>query len=256
MTKIFCKFSYDGTRFSGYQIQPQTRTVQGELEKALAKIHKGAHIEIHGSGRTDKGVHAKAQMAHFESPYNLTPAEWKRAINSLMPADIHVKEAAVVPGNFHARFDAVEKEYRYFIWNEREKDVFKQNYIYQYPFPLDIEAMQQAGKQFKGTHDFTTFSSAKAAVKGSKVRTLYEVSCRQDGSQIEIVLRGNGFLYNMVRIIAGTLLEVGRGKMEPDDIDYLFAKKDRQLAGDTLPPQGLYLWNVRYAEDVFWTADS
>ncbi|TRM11201.1 tRNA pseudouridine(38-40) synthase TruA [Lentibacillus cibarius] len=248
MTKIFCNISYDGTRFSGYQIQPRVRTVQGELERALTKIHKGAHIEIHGSGRTDKGVHAKAQMAHFESPYNLTPTEWKRAINSLMPSDIHVNETAEVPDAFHARFDVIEKEYRYYIYNEREKDVFKQNYVYQFPFALDIRAMQQAGKQFVGSHDFTTFSSAKAAVKGSKVRTLYEVSCHRDGSQIEIVLRGDGFLYNMVRIIAGTLLEVGRGKMEPGDIDYLFAKKDRQLAGDTLPPQGLYLWNVRYDE--------
>ncbi len=171
MTKILCKISYDGTRFSGYQIQPRVRTVQGELEKALAKIHKGTHVEIHGSGRTDKGVHAKAQMAHFESPYNLTTAEWKRAMNSLMPPDIHVNDVVEVPDAFHARFDVVEKEYRYFIWNEREKDVFKQNYVYQFPFALDVGAMKQAGEQLKGTHDFTTFSSAKAAIRGSKVRT-------------------------------------------------------------------------------------
>ncbi|GAA0434569.1 tRNA pseudouridine(38-40) synthase TruA [Lentibacillus halophilus] len=251
MTKINCEISYDGTRFSGYQIQPWSRTVQGELEKALAKIHKGAPIGIHASGRTDKGVHAKAQMAHFESMYNLTPAEWKRAINSLLPSDIYVNEAIDVPGSFHARFDVVEKEYRYFIWNEQEKDVFKQNYVYQFPFALDICAIQQACRHLEGSHDFTSFSSAKAAVKGSKVRTLYEVSCRRDGNQIVFVLRGDGFLYHMVRIIAGTLLDVGRGRLHPESMKDIFAKRDRQEAGDTLPPQGLYLWDVRYEPSAF-----
>lgn len=248
MAKIKCVMSYDGTNFSGLQIQTKQRTVQGELEKALAKIHKGAHVKVYPSGRTDKGVHAKAQAVHFESDYNLAPSDWKRALNTLLPPDIHVNETEEVPAEFHARFDVVEKEYRYYILNETEPDVFKQSYVYHYPYALDLVKMQEAGRYFEGMHDFTTFSSAKASAKGSKVRTLVEVSCHQHGSLLEFVLRGHGFLYNMVRIIVGTLLEVGRERLEPDEVRSLFDGKDRQLAGDTLPPQGLYLWNVRYEE--------
>lgn len=248
MAKIKCVISYDGTNFSGLQIQSRERTVQGELEKALAKIHKGAYVKVYPSGRTDKGVHAKAQAVHFESDYNLLPADWKRALNAMLPPDVHVSEAEEVPASFHARFDVLEKEYRYFISNEQEPDVFKRNYVYQYPYTLDIAKMQEAGKYIEGTHDFTTFSSAKASVKGSKVRTLLEVSCHRDASQIEFVLRGHGFLYNMARIIVGTLLEAGRNKLKPAEIPHLFDQKDRQLAGDTVPPQGLYLWNVRYEQ--------
>lgn len=249
MAKIKCIISYDGTNFSGLQIQPNERTVQGELEKALAKIHKGVYVHVHPSGRTDKGVHAKAQTVHFESDYNLTPADWKRALNAMLPPDIHVNHAEQVPASFHARFDVMEKEYRYYICNEPEPDVFKRNYLYHYPYHVDISRMQEAGRYFEGTHDFTTFSSAKASVKGTRVRTLVEVSCRRDENRIEFILRGHGFLYNMARIIVGTLLEVGRGRLQPEEINELFDKKDRQLAGDTVPPQGLYLWNVRY-EDV------
>ncbi|GGJ92925.1 tRNA pseudouridine synthase A 1 [Lentibacillus kapialis] len=248
MAKIKCVISYDGTNFSGLQIQSRERTIQGELEKALAKIHKGVYVKVHPSGRTDKGVHAKAQAVHFESDYNLLPGEWKRALNAMLPPDIHVNKTEEVSPSFHARFDVMEKEYRYYILNESEPDVFKHYYVYQYPHTLDIVKMQEAGIYFEGTHDFTTFSSAKASVKGSKVRTLLEVSCHRDGSCIEFVLRGHGFLYNMVRIIVGSLLEVGRDKLTPEEIPYLFEQKDRQMAGDTVPPQGLYLWNVRYEE--------
>ncbi|QKY70972.1 tRNA pseudouridine(38-40) synthase TruA [Lentibacillus sp. CBA3610] len=249
MTKIKCVISYDGTHFSGMQIQPNNRTVEGEIKKALAKIHKGESIRIYASGRTDAGVHAIGQTFHFETDYKLSVHEWKRALNALLPADLHVNDTKQVPDSFHARFDATEKEYRYYILNAQEKDVFKQNYVYQYPYQLDINMMQQAARYFKGQHDFTTFSSAKSEVTGSKVRTLYDVSCYQDGKWIEFILKGNGFLYNMVRIIVGTLLEVGRGKLEPSEISHLFAKEDRQFAGDTVPPQGLYLWNVTYKEE-------
>lgn len=250
MTKIKCVINYDGTNFSGMQIQPRNRTVEGELEKALAKIHKGEHIRIYASGRTDAGVHAMGQTIHFETSYNLSPAEWKRALNTLLPADIHVSDAIPVPNSFHARFDVSEKEYRYYIWNEQERDVFKQNYVYQHPYKLNIRKMQEAARAFEGSHDFTTFSSAKSYIAGSKVRTLHEVSCYQDRSSIEFILKGNGFLYNMARIIIGTLLDVGRGKRQPSDIRHLFARQDRQLAGDTVPPQGLYLWKVTYAEGL------
>ncbi|SER03293.1 tRNA pseudouridine38-40 synthase [Virgibacillus subterraneus] len=248
MEKIKCVISYDGTNFSGFQIQPRTRTVQGELEKALTKIHKGEHIRVHASGRTDTGVHAKGQTIHFETPFTLPPQNWKQALNTLLPVDLNVYKVEVVPESFHARYDVAEKEYRYYVWNEREKDVFKQNYMYQFPYSLDIQAMQYACRYFEGTHDFTTFSSAKATIKGSKVRHMYEVTCHKEGSQIEFIFRGSGFLYNMVRIIIGALLDIGQGRREPTDITDLLEKKDRRLLGETVPAQGLYLWQVKYEE--------
>ncbi|GAB4074332.1 tRNA pseudouridine(38-40) synthase TruA [Barrientosiimonas marina] len=250
MAKIKCVFSYDGTHFSGLQTQPHVRTVQGELEKALTKIHKGTHIPVYPSGRTDRGVHAKAQTAHFEPVFQLSPIEWKRALNSMLPADIFVAETAEVPASFHARFDVVEKEYRYYILNETEPDVFRRNYLFHFPHQLDVTRMQEAGHYLEGTHDFTTFASAKADIKGGRVRTLYDVSCQQDGGEIVIIVRGDGFLYNMVRIIAGTLLDSGRGRLEPSSIADMLAQKDRRFGGDTLPPQGLYLWQVTY-DDTF-----
>ncbi|WP_164670705.1 tRNA pseudouridine(38-40) synthase TruA [Virgibacillus doumboii] len=248
MAKIKCIISYDGTNFSGFQIQPRNRTVQGELEKALTRIHKGEYIRIHPSGRTDTGVHAKGQVIHFETSYDLQVNNWKMAMNTLLPKDVYVRAVEIVSEAFHARYDVVEKEYRYYIWNEQETDVFKQNYAYQFPYTLDLQAMKDACRHFEGNHDFTTFSSAKATTRGSKVRNMYEVSCNMEGSQIEFIFRGSGFLYNMVRIITGTLLDVGQGRRRPADIGELLEKKDRRLVGDTVPAQGLYLWKVTYKQ--------
>lgn len=246
VNKFKCVISYDGTNYSGFQIQPGKRTIQGEIEKALAKMHKGLSVRIHGSGRTDTGVHAKAQTFHFESLLNLPESNWKKALNTLLPDDIHIRIVKSVPMHFHARFDALEKEYRYFISNAKEIDIFKRLYVFQYPYTLNIEAMQEACSYLKGEHDFTTFSSVKTAVKGSKVRSLSIVDCSQQGDDIVLTFRGNGFLYNMVRIMVGTLIDIGQGKLSPEDIPILLEKKDRALAGKTAPPQGLYLWDVSY----------
>lgn len=246
MEKIKCIISYDGTNFSGFQIQPQKRTVHGELEKALKKIHKGEHIRLQASGRTDTGVHAKGQSIHFDTPFAIPQANWKRALNTLLPEDLYVREVEKVSTSFHARYDVLEKEYRYYVWRAKERDVFKQNYAYQFPYQLDISAMQKACKLLEGEHDFTTFSSAKATTKGSKIRTLYQVSCTKRGCEIEFIFKGSGFLYNMVRIIVGAMLDVGQGRRRPEDMDKLLEQKDRQLLGETVPPQGLYLWNVKY----------
>lgn len=246
MEKVKCVISYDGTNFSGFQIQPKKRTVHGELEKALQKIHKGEHIRIQASGRTDTGVHAKGQTIHFDSHFDIPEANWKRALNTLLPDDLYVLKAEKVAVTFHARYDVLEKEYRYYVWNVKECDVFKQNYAYQFPYQLDIAAIQEACMHLEGEHDFTTFSSAKATTKGSKVRTLYQVSCEKRGSEIEFIFRGSGFLYNMVRIIVGAMLDVGQGRRHPSDIGRLLDQRDRQLLGETVPPQGLYLWNVKY----------
>lgn len=246
MERLKCTIQYDGSFFSGFQIQPGKRTIQGIIEDVLMKMHKGRHIRIHPSGRTDGGAHAIGQTIHFDSPYDIPLNNWKQALNTLLPDDVYVKEVEKVQDTFHARYDVVEKEYRYYVLNEAEPNVFKRNYAYFFPYVLDISSIQQACRYFEGTHDFTTFSSAKAETKGSRERTLYQVSCEKRGSEIEFIFRGNGFLYNMVRIIVGFLLDVGQGKRNQDEIEELFAKKDRRLAGDTAPPQGLYLWRVTY----------
>lgn len=246
MEKIKCTISYDGTRYSGFQIQPNQRTVHGELEKALKKMHKGEYIRIHPSGRTDTGVHAKAQVIHFSSPFQLPEDNWKKALNTLLPNDLYVDKAEITPTDFHARYDAVEKEYRYFVLNKKEIDVFQQNYVYQFPYQSDMTRIQEACTYFEGEHDFTTFSSAKASIKGEKIRTLYDVHCRQEGDYLVFVFRGDGFLYHMVRTIVGVLLDIGQGRIEADHIPRLFASLDRQKVGATVPPQGLYLWKVLY----------
>lgn len=246
LEKIKCILSYDGTNYSGFQIQPNKRTIQGEIEQALQRMHKGEQIRIYASGRTDTGVHAKGQTFMFTTPLQIPEENWQKALNTLLPDDLHVHQVDKVPADFHVRFDALEKEYRYFIWNDPETDVFKRNYYYLYPYPLNVRNMQEACQYLIGEHDFTSFSSAKATAKGSKVRKLSLVSCLQHGKEIEVIVKGNGFLYHMVRIIVGTLIEIGRGDKKPTDIPTLIAAKDRKVAGPTAPPQGLYLWNVTY----------
>lgn len=248
MGKIKCIISYDGTNFSGFQIQPKKRTIHGEIEKALMKIHNGEHVRIQASGRTDSGVHAKAQTIQFESELNIPEYNWKKALNTLLPNDLHINYVEKVPLTFHVRYDVIEKEYRYYIWNEKGRDVFKRNYAYQFPYILDIKAMQEACRYLQGEHDFTTFSSAKATTKGSKVRILSQVTCEQRGNELEFIFKGNGFLYNMVRIIVGVLLDIGQGRRMPADIEGLLTQKDRCLVGETVPPQGLYLWGVKYKQ--------
>lgn len=249
MHKLKCTVSYDGTNFSGSQIQPNKRTIQFEIEKAIKKIHKGKQIRIYASGRTDTGVHAVGQVFHFETDLVISGNNWKKALNAILPDDIYVKKVENVSRNFHAQFDAIEKEYRYFVLNSKEADVFKRNYTYFYPFALDMDKIKQACKLFEGTHDFTSFCSARSTVKGTKVRTLYEVSCEKQGDEIVFILRGNGFLYNMVRIIVGVLLDVGSGKLSMNEIEEMFRKKDRSAAGKTAPPTGLFLWTVKYEND-------
>lgn len=246
MEKIKCMISYDGSGFSGFQIQPDRRTVHGELERVLKKLHKGTSIRVHASGRTDKGVHAKEQVIHFTSPYKLLEINWKKALNTLLPDDLYVQVAQKVPMSFHARYDAAAKEYRYFVLNTEEADVFRQHYVYQFPYPLDITRIREACRYFEGTHDFTTFSSAKASVRGGKIRTLQDVRCMQEGENFIFIVHGDGFLYHMVRIIVSVLLDVGQGRFEAEEIPSLFASCDRRKVGATTPPHGLYLWRVLY----------
>lgn len=249
MQKVKCTVSYDGTNFSGFQIQPNKRTVQQEIEAVLCKMHQNKMVRIYSSGRTDTGVHAKAQVFHFETALEIPPENWKKALNVQLPADIFIHHVEFVANDFHARYSAKEKEYRYFVLLSDEIDVFKRNYRYITAGKFDLALLQQACEKFVGTHDFTAFSSARSTVKGDKVRTLYEVSCKKNGNELEFTLRGNGFLYHMVRIIVSVILDAGQGHISLEEIEQMFIKKSRGNKGKTLPPNGLFLWHVVYEND-------
>lgn len=248
MPRLKCIISYDGTQFSGYQIQPGKRTVQGEIQKTLTKLNKGVNIRVSASGRTDAGVHARGQVIHFDTSLEIEPARWKIALNSLLPDDIAVSSAEIVHQDFHARFDAAGKEYRYFLLLSKHRDPFQRNYAYQYSLELNYDAMREASKHLLGTHDFTSFCSAKTEVE-DRIRTLKEIDFSEENGMLVFRFVGNGFLYNMVRILVGTLLEVGNGRRAADTMQALLASKDRTLAGKTAPGHGLYLWQVFYDED-------
>lgn len=248
MPRIKCLVSYDGTGFSGYQVQPGKRTVQGELERALGKLNKGNSIRVSASGRTDAGVHARGQVIHFDTMLEIEPARWQIALNSLLPDDIAVNSVEYARPDFHARFNAAGKEYRYFLLPSKQRDPFQRNYAYQFQYELDLDAMREAASLLLGTHDFTSFCSAKTEVE-DRVRTLQEIDFSEENGLIVFRFIGNGFLYNMVRILVGTLLEVGTGRRPAESMPQLLAEKDRTQAGKTAPGHGLYLWKVFYEDD-------
>lgn len=245
MERLKCIISYDGSRFSGYQIQPNARTVQLELENTLQKIHKGETVKVFASGRTDATVHAVGQVIHFDSSFQLTEESWKKALNSLLPDDIQVLEVNKVNDEFHARFDVVNKEYRYKVLLTPDRDVFKRQYSYHFPYPLDVDLIKEAMQYLKGTHDFTSFCSAKTEVE-DKIRTIYEIDCIPEEDELIFRFVGNGFLYNMVRILVGTLLDVGQKKIKPTEMNLILEQRNRAYAGKTAPGHGLYLWKVHY----------
>jgi tRNA pseudouridine38-40 synthase len=243
--RIKCKLAYDGTNYAGYQVQPNKRTVQGEIEAALAKLHKGQNVRVNASGRTDAGVHAKGQVIHFDTPLSLPEEKWPMALNSSLPNDIVILKAERSSPDFHARYDAVRKEYRYFLQLSKQRDPFLRKYAYQFPYPLDVSMIEEASFQLIGSHDFTSFCSAKTEVE-DRVRTLKTLELFEENGLLVFRFVGNGFLYNMVRILVGTLLEVGRGERDPASIKEILNKKDRRFAGKTAPGHGLYLWEVYY----------
>lgn len=245
MPRYKCIISYDGSGFSGYQVQPNKRTVQSVLEAVLTKMHKGETVRVAGSGRTDAGVHAKGQVIHFDSPLIIPEDKWEKAMNSLLPEDISVLSVVSVDESFHARFHALGKEYRYVLHLSSKRNPFQRKFAYQYPYRLNIQAMEQASKFFLGTHDFTSFCAAKTEVE-DKVRTIESIDFTREDELLTIRFVGNGFLYNMVRILVGTLLEVGSGERSPEDIPIILAYKDRRVSGKTAPAHGLYLWEVFY----------
>ncbi|TLS35486.1 tRNA pseudouridine(38-40) synthase TruA [Pseudalkalibacillus caeni] len=245
MQRMKATISYDGSGFSGYQVQPDQRTVQSELESALRKMHKGTPVKVTGSGRTDAGVHAAGQVIHFDTPYSIKEENWIKALNTMLPDDIVILKVEQVPEDFHARFDVKKKEYRYRVLRTEKPNVFKRAFTYHYPYQLDVGAIEKAAAYILGEHDFSSFCSAKTEVN-DKVRTIYEAEIIVEENELVFRFVGNGFLYNMVRILGGTFLEVGSGKRSADDLPAIIESKERSNAGKTAPAHGLYLWSVTY----------
>ncbi|WP_240377761.1 tRNA pseudouridine(38-40) synthase TruA [Bacillus piscicola] len=247
MHRVKAIVSYDGTDFSGWQKQPGKRTVQDEVEKALTKVHKGGPSSVTASGRTDSSVHALAQVFHFDTGLTIPEEKWPKALNSHLPEDVQITAAAYVDEDFHARFDAVEKEYRYRVLHAKQKDIFRRRHTFFYPYPLQIEEMKKAVRFIVGTHDFSSFCAAGTDVK-DMVRTVYKAEILEIEDEIHFIFRGDGFLYNMVRIMVGTLLEVGKGVKSAEAIPEIIGARKRAAAGKTAPGHGLYLWEVVYNE--------
>ncbi|MGX6995699.1 tRNA pseudouridine(38-40) synthase TruA [Pediococcus acidilactici] len=241
--------AYDGTNFAGFQAQPNQRTVEGVLKRAVNKIAKNPQpeIPIFGSGRTDAGVHAFGQVVHFDLPIEMTANNMLHALNSILPLDTQVKKVEIVDEGFHARFTTHGKRYQYRMALGEFVDPFKRNYTGHWKFPISIELIQQAIKDLEGTHDFSSFVASGSTAK-NHVRTIYEAKAWKDEAQNEIIFEfyGNGFLYNMVRIMVAVLVEIGSKRRPVDDIPRLLAVKDRNQARGTAPASGLYLKEVDY----------
>lgn len=244
MRNIKLTIEYDGKDFKGWQKQPNKPNIQGEIERAIYNITK-EEVDLIGSGRTDAGVHALGQVANFKTNSNILIEKLALAINSQLKNTIIIKKAEEVDERFHSRYNAKHKTYRYIINNSPCGTAIYRNLEYCFPIKLDVSKMQEAAKYFEGEHDFKAFKSSGTSAKNS-VRTIYNASVKQEGEKIIIELTGNGFLYNMVRIISGTLLDVGLQKIKPEEIKNIIEEKDRQKAGKTLPAHGLYLVEVKY----------
>ena len=237
---------YDGTKLNGWQKQGNTdNTIQGKLEAILERMY-GAYVEIHGSGRTDAGVHALGQVANFHAPEMFSLDEIQDTLNEYLSKDIRVLSVEEVDERFHARLTAKGKTYEYRIDNGKIANVFQRKFTMREENPLDLDAMRAAAVQFLGTHDFKTFCANKK-MKKSTVRTITAIEIKEMDGIVSIRYTGNGFLYNMVRILTGTLIEVGRGKRKPAEMGDVIGAKDRGAAGFTAPAQGLFLVEVDYA---------
>ncbi|BBH24026.1 tRNA pseudouridine synthase A [Paenibacillus baekrokdamisoli] len=244
MRNIRMIVSYDGTKYYGFQTQPIGNTIQDIIEHGL-KILTGEEISITASGRTDAGVHARGQVINFITRSPIPIERWALALNSRLPKDIAVLTADEVPLNFHSSHFAKRKTYRYSIDTNKFADVFERHYRYHYPMPLLVSAMEEALSKVVGEHDFTSFASQRST-KPTHVRTILRASLEQSKGKIDILVTGNGFLYNMVRIIVGTLLWVGEGKLDVEDFERILKAKDRSAAGPTAMSHGLTLMEVEY----------
>ncbi len=259
MRNIKFTIAYDGTDFSGWQAQPGQTTVQGALADVLEKL-TGSRPTIHAAGRTDAGVHAAGQVINFKTESAMSLEEFHRAFNALLPPSIRVNAAQEAAPEFHSRWDAVAKTYRYRIFRGRVVPPFIWQYVHQDAYELNFEAMAEAAALFTGEHDFTSFAASTGSEEDDRervtVRTIYSseflrvcsTSSQNEAEEWVYVVRGRSFMRNMVRKMVGTLADVGRGRIAPGDLAELFALRDRSKSGPTMPPQGLCLESVEYGE--------
>ncbi|MFC5653053.1 tRNA pseudouridine(38-40) synthase TruA [Paenibacillus solisilvae] len=244
MRNIKMIVSYDGTKYYGFQTQPIGNTIQDIIEQAL-QVLTGEKISITASGRTDAGVHARGQVFNFITMSPIPIERWALALNSRLPRDIRIQRADEVSLDFHSSHFAIRKTYRYSIDTNKFADVFERHYRFHYPMPLRVLEMREALSKVVGEHDFTSFASQRST-KPTHVRTILDVRLEEDVGKIDIFVTGNGFLYNMVRIIVGTLLWVGEGKITAADFERILQAADRSAAGPTAMSHGLVLWEVEY----------
>lgn len=249
MTRYKALISYDGHDFAGFQRQPHARSVQEEIEKTLTRINKGEPIVIHGAGRTDSGVHALGQVIHFDLPSARDEEKLRFALDTQTPEDIDVISVEEVTKDFHARYKPHSKTYEFLVDIGRPKNPMMRHYATHYPYPLEIPLMEQAIKALEGTHDFTGFTASGTSVE-NKVRTITKASLTFDEQRNFLVFTfsGNGFLYKQIRNMVGTLLKIGNKRMPVNQIERILEEKDRQLAGPTAAPNGLYLKEIIYEE--------
>jgi len=240
--------AYDGTAYEGWQVQKIGTGVQQLVETALAKLFPSTP-RLHSSSRTDTGVHALGMVAHFEVPRaeaRMTARKLILALNAHLPEDIRIVSAAKAAKDFHARFDAAGKQYRYFVWNHSAMNPLLRQSAWHVPRKLDLKLMRAAAKLFVGKHDFQSFTANPGYERNSTVRNLTRCDVKKSGSQFTVIIEGDGFLYKMCRGIVGTLVQAGLGKFPPEEIDVMLAKADRRVAGMTAPAHGLVLWKVFY----------
>lgn len=248
MRRIMLTVAYDGTAYSGWQIQPNAPTIEGVLNEELSRL-LGENITVIGASRTDAGVHAEGAIAVFDTNSKIPGEKFSYALNRSLPGDIVIRKSQEVPCDFHPRKTSTRKTYRYSVWNDDFELPTTRLYTYNIYNEIDVEAMDRAARYFLGEHDFAGFCSVGNQTE-TTVRTIYNitVSRREDERQIDIMVTGNGFLYNMVRIIAGTLIEVGRHRMNAEDMETIIASCDRNQAGPTAPAKGLTLMGYEFLE--------
>ena len=247
MTRFKFTVAYDGTAYSGWQVQPDCPSVQRCVEAELAGITDQAEVKVHGSGRTDQGVHARGQVAHVDLACRMAPESLLRALNSRLPPDIRILKAARAKPDFHARKSATAKEYRYFVWNDALVLPDKRLYFTHVYRPLDLAAMREAARQFVGRHDFASFTANPNREVGTTVRTVFSFTVTRKGKETCFRVRGDGFLYKQVRSMVGFLLRVGTGDEPPGAVAELLASRAPRTARvPSAPPHGLFLWQVWY----------
>ena len=244
MRKIKLTLEYEGTRYAGWQIQKSADTIQERVEDALERVLR-EKVRVHAAGRTDAGVHALGQVAHFQTRSSLPRENIRNGANTYLPSDIVILRAGEVLPDFHARYKAKGKNYRYLVYRRKEPSPFRVDRAYHFPLPLDTEKMERAARHLKGRHDFNAFAASGSSVKNT-VRTLSRIGISEKGELLTFELAADGFLYKMIRNIVGTLLEVGKGKIPPEELKNILNSRDRKLAGPTAPAAGLYLLKVIY----------